>query len=444
MKELKYSFESLQKFCTENGIELCRDYSQEVVRQKTVIEGKCRNEGCNELFNKSFYAFISNSFCAKCVNIQKYNKAKETFMNKYGVINPKQIQSVKYSIVSPIYNLTKLEQFCNENKIMLIHNYNNININQKTNIIGKCISNLCINNFNKKFRELVKTNGYCRDCTYDKAKEKRKESCLQKYGVEHARNAEQVKHKCDIVTKYNYDLLQTFLQENTNVKLVKDYSNERTSANYKLEFLCTNTLCSKLISREFCKLIKMRTLCVDCSRINAKEIRKQTNINIIGCENFFQSNDIKEKIKQTNLEKYGVEYCIQNVEIAKKTLASGVRFKNYVFPSGRIEKIQGYENIALDELINVELINETDIVVGCKNVPIIWYTTDDGVKHRHYVDIFIPTQNRCIEVKGEWFYIRDKHKLKLKKQEAENLGYKYELWIYNRKKEKIICDDEWS
>ena len=27
------------------------------------------------------------------------------------------------------------------------------------------------------------------------------------------------------------------------------------------------------------------------------------------------------------------------------------------------------------------------IKVGCKNVLIIWDTTDDGIKHRHYVDI---------------------------------------------------------
>jgi hypothetical protein len=341
----KYSFESLQKYCNENGIELCRDYSQEVVRRETKIEGKCKNKDCNELFNKS------------------------------------------------------LKQIIHKNAY------------------------------------------YCKKCTYNNAKIKRKETCLEKYGVEYARNAEQVKHKCDIVTKYNYNLLQTFLQENANVKVVKDYSNERIYANYKLEILCTNTNCSQLISREFYKIIKLRTLCINCSRINAKEIRKQTNIKLIGCENFFQSNDIKAKIKKTNLEKYGVEYCIQHIEIAKKTLASGVRFKDYAFPSGRIEKIQGYENIALDELINIELINENDIVVGCKNVPTIWYTTDDGVKHRHYVDIFIQTQNRCIEVKGEWFYIRDKHKLKLKKQEAENLGYKYELWVYNKQKEKINCNE---
>ena len=344
MKELKYSYTSLQKFCNENGIELCKDYSGEVVRQKTIIEGKCNNVDCIQIFNKVF-------------------------------------------------------------------------------------------------RELVKTNGYCRDCTYENAKFRRKETCIEKYGVESVMKSIEIKHICNKVTKYNYELLQLFLQKNNKIKINKDYSNEKIHANYKLEFLCTNTICSQVLRREFCKLIKMRTLCIACSRINAKEIRKTTNIQTIGCENYFQSHDIKEQIKKTNMEKYGVEYCIQNSEIAKKALSSGVRFKEFTFPSGRVEKIQGYENIALDVLINVELINENNIIVGCKNVPIIWYTTNDGIKHRHYVDIFIPTQNRCIEVKGEWFYKRDKNILKLKKQEAEKLGYKYELWVYNKKREKIICHD---
>ena len=438
MKDLKYSYESLQKFCNENCIELCRDYSQEVIRRDTTIEGKCNNKDCDNVFTKSFTAFLNNNYCNSCVKIEKYKKSKDTFLNKYGVINPKQIQSVKDTIVSPIYNLIKLQQFCYENKIALINNYENININinQNTNIIGECMTRLCVNNFNKIFRELVKTNGYCRDCTYENAKNKRKKTCLEKYGVESVMKDNKIKQRCNKVTKYNYELLQTFLQENNNIKINKDFSNERIYANYKLDFLCTNITCCKVISREFCKLIKMRTLCMDCSRINAKEIRKQTNISIFGVENHFKLKDVKERIKKTNLEKYGVEYCIQNVEIAKKALSSGVRFKDYVFPSGRIEKIQGYENIALDELIDVELINETDIIVGCKNVPTIWYTTDDGIKHRHYVDIFIPTQNRCIEVKGEWFYKRDKNILELKKQEAEKLGYKYDLWVYDKKKEK--------
>jgi hypothetical protein len=433
MKQVKYSYESLQKFCNENGIELCRDYSTETINQKIVIQGKCKTDGCNNTFSKSFCAFYTNYYCFDCVKIEKYKKARKTFLDKYGVINAKQIETIKKSIVSPVYNYQKLQQFSYENNISLINDYSNIKLNKTSDIIGHCKTNLCINIFNKKFVELIKTNGYCRDCTYNNAKLKRKETCLEKYGVESVMQDDNFKYKCNKVTKYNYTFLQKFLQEN-DIRILKDYSKERLFANYKLEFLCTNTKCSEIVYREFYKLIQNRTLCVRCSRINAKEIRKQTNIKMTGCENFFQSDDVKEKIKNTNLEKYGVEYCIQNSEIAKKVLSSGVRFKEYKFPSGRIEKIQGYENIALDELIGVELINETDIIVGCKNVPTIWYTTDDGIKHRHYVDIFIPTQNRCIEVKGEWFYIRDKHILELKKQEAEKLGYKYELWVYDKKK----------
>jgi hypothetical protein len=342
---------------------------------------------------------------------------------------------------SPVYNILKLNNFCIKNNITLLNNYDDIHITKYTSIFGKCIANLCVNTFNKKFCELVKTNGYCRDCTYNNAKNKRKKTCILKYGVESAMQNNEIKQLCNTVTKYTYKYLQLFLQENTHIKLNRDYSNERISANYKLEFMCTNNNCSKLVVREFCKLAKLRTLCMDCSRINAKDVRKKTNLNNFGFENGFQSDEIKNKIKQTNLQKYGVEYCIQNKDIAHKTLISSLKFKNYTFPSGKIEQIQGYENIALDELINVEKINEDDIIVGCKKVPVIWYTTNDGINHRHYVDIFIPTQNRCIEVKGEWYYIRDKHILALKKQEAENLGYKYELWVYNRKKEKIICDD---
>jgi hypothetical protein len=438
MTELTYSYESLQKFCNENGIKLCKDYSQEVIKRHTQIEALCSKNDCLDNVRKSFSAFLTNTLCIKCVKTQKYKKAKETLLNKYGVTNPKQIQSVKDSTISPIYNITKLHQFCNDNKIVLINDFNNINVTRNAKIIGKCISNLCVNNFIKTFRELVKTNGYCRDCTYENAKDKRKKTCLEKYGVESVMKDTEIKYTCIKVTKYTYELLQTFLHKNKNIKITKDYSNKRLHANYKIEFICTNINCFQKISREFCRLVKMRTLCINCSRVNAKEIRKQTNIKTIGCENYFQSNNVKEQIKKTNIQKYGVEYCVQNIEIAKKILSTGIRFKDYIFPSGRIEKIQGYENIALDELINIELINEYDIVVGCKNVPTIWYTTNDSIKHRHYVDIFIPTQNRCIEVKGEWFYKRDKNILELKKQEAENLGYKYDLWVYNSKKEKYI------
>jgi hypothetical protein len=52
--------------------------------------------------------------------------------------------------------------------------------------------------------------------------------------------------------------------------------------------------------------------------------------------------------------------------------------------------------------VNEYNILECDIVTKCTNVPTIWYNNKVGKKHRHYVDIFISSQNKCIEVKSTW------------------------------------------
>jgi hypothetical protein len=58
-------------------------------------------------------------------------------------------------------------------------------------------------------------------------------------------------------------------------------------------------------------------------------------------------------------------------------------------------------------------------------------------KHRHYVDIFIPSQNKCIEVKSTWTSEKKKDTIFLKQNAAKELGYNYEIWVYNRKGIKI-------
>ncbi len=117
----------------------------------------------------------------------------------------------------------------------------------------------------------------------------------------------------------------------------------------------------------------------------------------------------------------------------EKCSKNAYKLKEYKFPSGRIDKVQGYEPYALDELIINEKINEIDINTGCKNVPIIWYNDENGKKHRHYVDIFILSQNRCIEAKSTWTAEKKKDNIFLKQNAAKELGYNYEIWIYNCK-----------
>ena len=77
------------------------------------------------------------------------------------------------------------------------------------------------------------------------------------------------------------------------------------------------------------------------------------------------------------------------------------------------------------------------MISGCKNVPTIWYEDQTGKKHRHYVDIYIPSQNRCIEIKSSWTAKINLHNIFLKQNAEKELGYNYEIWIYDRKGKKV-------
>ena len=85
-----------------------------------------------------------------------------------------------------------------------------------------------------------------------------------------------------------------------------------------------------------------------------------------------------------------------------KSSKSSKKFKDYKTHEGNIRRIKGFENFALDELLNIEHILEDDIITNRKDVPEIWYHDKTGKKRRHFVDFFIKSQNLCIEVKSTW------------------------------------------
>jgi len=166
-----------------------------------------------------------------------------------------------------------------------------------------------------------------------------------------------------------------------------------------------------------------------------KQTAKNTMVMRYGVEHSLQNKIFMEKMKKTCLEKYGTENPMQNKEVADKSFKSCFRKKTYVYPSGKEIECQGYEPFALDEII--QTINEDDIITGCKNVPTIWYYDTNGKEHRHYVDIFIPNQNKCIEVKSTWTLKKTKSNIFEKQEAGKKLGYEYEIWVYNAKGDKV-------
>ena len=132
-------------------------------------------------------------------------------------------------------------------------------------------------------------------------------------------------------------------------------------------------------------------------------------------------------MKKTNLKKYGVEYPIQNIEIFKKLYKK----KQYTFKNGVNIRVQGYEPFAL-KLLENNGYNYDDLDFNFS----IKYNYNN--KHKIYFpDIYIPKENRIIEVKSKYTYEKMK-KLNLAKCEScIKKGFNFEFWIFNKKGELI-------
>lgn len=105
------------------------------------------------------------------------------------------------------------------------------------------------------------------------------------------------------------------------------------------------------------------------------------------------------------------------------------QFKDYILPSKKIIRIQGYENIALDELLCT--IKEDDIILSKRHMPKIEYIIKNK-KHRYYPDIWIKSVNKIIEVKSHWTYKKELIKNIKKALATRKLGYDFEFWIYDK------------
>ena len=105
-----------------------------------------------------------------------------------------------------------------------------------------------------------------------------------------------------------------------------------------------------------------------------------------------------------------------------------------MMPSGNIVKYQGYEDIALDEL--VQIYEEEDILVGRSAIPTIDYYIGD-TKHVYFPDFMIKSENKIIEIKSEWTIQLKRGNVEEKALATIKAGYKYEIWVYNNKKVKV-------
>jgi hypothetical protein len=372
---IKYNIDELNRFCNEQNIQLCQEYIK--VNNKTVIQGICLNK-CGYLFEKTFFALInySGGYCKSCVKVIRQEKFKKTCLVKYGVKNPYQSETIKHKIKQT--NLEKYGETCY----------------LKTDI-GKIKSKQTIN---KKY-------GVENVSKSDIIKMKKEETSLKNFGVKYASQNESIKKQ---------------IKKTNNEKYGCDYVFQNEGIKEKIKNTCLKKYNVNYIGQSN----------------EIKEKIKQSNLEKYGLEYATQCEEIKEKTKQTNLEKYGVENPIQDPEIAEKASENSYQTKFFTFPSGKIIRCQGYEPFALEELVKLNF-DENDIYTKRTEVPKIIFNKN-GKNSRHYVDIYIKSLNKCIEVKSDWYFNKDKDVILAKQSAGKNLGSEYEIWVYDKKGNKTV------
>lgn len=139
-----------------------------------------------------------------------------------------------------------------------------------------------------------------------------------------------------------------------------------------------------------------------CMKPEVKKLAEESHMRNHGTRAF--GPIIHEKCKKSMIERYGHEYPAQVAKFLDKAQKTRFSPKIYTFPSGRIESVMGYEPECLDLLLS-EGYHEDDIVVGNINVPRIMYDVKGSPRsHRYYMDIYIKSEDRAIEVKCCYTY----------------------------------------
>jgi hypothetical protein len=326
------------------------------------------------------------------------------------------------------FDFDLLDDFVTENEITLSIDYTNVYLNREKIIEGLCVNNKdathpCPNAFSKTFRYLLKHGAFCDGCMLGLSQKKIKQTCLATYGVDHPLKSSVVMDKLKQTNVERYGFENVFQNEEIKEKskhtIIEKYGVENVNHVKEVRDKIKTTCLSKY-GVEFVTKIE-----------GFLEKGRKTTQERYGVDHASQCPVLKEKRIQKCLVKYGVEHPMLVAEIADKCSKAAYKLKDYVMPSGAILQIQGYENFALDQLL--KCIDETDIVHGSTNVPEIWYHDDDDKRHRHYVDFYIRSLNKCIEVKSTWTAEKKEDNIFRKQNAAKQLGFAYEIWIYDAK-----------
>lgn len=302
------------------------------------------------------------------------------------------------------YNKALLDEIVKRDNCVLVGTYENVS-NRETIIHFICSNQQCREQSSKCLRSLYKVGALCNVCTVKQGVEKAKATFMENYGVANPQQSAEIQAKTMETNMQRYGHANPM--QNAEVR---QKGQETNMERYKVK--------NPFQAEEF------------------KDKSKETCKERYGYEYPIQSPEVQLKYQETCMDRYGFPNHMQNPEIAERCMKASFYRKEYVFPCGKLVTVQGYEPQALDILVG-EGYNSDDLIVAETEVPEIWYNKD-GKSHRYYCDIFIPKENKIIEVKSDWTVTMETGNVDEKAQASIKAGFDYEIWVFDGKGNRKI------
>lgn len=253
----------------------------------------------------------------------------------------------------------------------------------------------------------------------DKIKDRIKQTNIDRYGVPYAQQNPVIHAKTEATCEEKYGVKWVFTLPEVYEKIRKTHL-EKYGKEYPLQ------------AKEIQDKIDMVCVAVwgarrPCLSDKMKEMMREK----FGVDYFIQSDGMRKIMT----ERYGAPHAMQCPDIFRKYQANAYKRRPYICPDGKTFMVLGYEDICLTQLFEQE--GHKILYAGeDPEIPVVKYNDKDGKEHCYYPDVYLPDENRIIEVKSTYLFLRDRERNIAKARETSK-HFKFEFMIYNGKKQLI-------
>lgn len=358
--------------------------------------------------------------------ISNYIKTKSKKSLHIAINNSKDIKSDLVNFTKFLPENTKLNQRC-------FHILNDLDI---IPLCKEC--NLKLVNFNNRDKEW-KYLEFCSTKCSSKNKDvikKYKETNKKKYGFDNISKTEyfresMIKHNQETYGVDWYITSDDF-REKSKISCLKKYGFDNYTKTEEFKSKMSTIFLEKYGVDWYAKSQEF------------KDKFKEKSLEIYGVEHPMLNEKVKSKVSKTIFERYGEKWYILTKEFKEYCFVSNFnkygnpifsyKLKEYKLPSGKVVKVQGYENFALDILL--KKYNEDEISITYADIKeeigTINYLLESQSKI-YLPDIYIKTYNKIIEVKSKYTYLIEESKNIVKKETCISMGIDFEFWIIDKK-----------